>query len=439
MNLKMTQGLCLTAILLWSGSLWAEPDPPTTPQPTLTDSLLVSDIIAAESSVDSLRAEIRKLDRDIQSMKQDYAEVGNIDLLLQALTDTGAMEPDAPEDTRSRRQRVDSLLRAITQRPGQLRFNGSSTFVAHQFMGGDIDGGAGAGSVDLYAHTSFGPSTLLFFAFEAGSGAGVDGLLPFDRVFNADAAPTRSSDGFDLLVMNEAWAEFTALDNAVILTAGKIDLTNYFDINQVANDETAQFLCGAFVNSAALIAPGPGPGLRARTVLLGRFSVQAGLASSDSTGGTRFTDVFAIGSVGLTIFPDTSKGGNVRVYLFCPPNVGGATGWGLSLDQQFVGPWTIFGRWGKNQEEVWQIGGSRQAWSAGLQWERTVNSHGLTLATAYGESREADGSYSTTFEAYSSWQLNTWTYISPHLQFIRNDSRMATTASAAGVRVQFNF
>lgn len=438
MNPKVTLLLGLATLFLVSGSLRAEPDPPSDPPPTPGDSLLVNDIVVAESWADSLRAEIRKLDWEIQSMKQNFAEVGDIDLLLEALTEN-AVDPDVPEDTRSRRQRVDTLLRGITERPGQLRFNGSSTFVAQQLVGGDVEEGAGAGSVDLYAHTSFGPSTLLFFAFEAGSGVGIDGRLPFDRAFNADAAPTRSSDGFDLLVMNEAWAEFTALDNAVILTAGKIDLTNYFDINQVANDETAQFLCDAFVNSAALVAPGPGPGLRARTVLLGRFSVQAGLVSSDSTGGTRFSDVFAIGSVGLKIFPETSKSGNLRAYLFSPANVGGATGWGMSLDQQINGPWTVFGRWGENQSEVWETGGARRAWSAGLQWERQGPGHGLTVAAAYGETREEAGSLSTTFEAYASWQLNTWTTISPHVQAIRNESRMARTATAAGVRVQFNF
>ena len=243
----------------------------------------------------------------------------------------------------------------------------------------------------------------------------------------------------DLLVMNEAWAEFTALDNAVILTAGKIDLTNYFDINQVANDETAQFLTGSFVNSPALFAPAPGPGLRARTVLLNRFSIQAGLVSSDSTGGTGFSDVFAIGSVGIRILPETGHGGNVQAYLFAPPNVGGHTGWGMSVDQGIMGPWTAFGRWGNNQEAVWKSGAARKAWSAGLQWERPGFGRSLTVAAAFGEAREQDNALSTTWEVYASWQLNTWTFISPHLQAVREESRQTTTSTAAGVRVQFNF
>ena len=293
----------------------------------IDDSTQVVRMLSAEAKIDSLRAEIRRLDRRIQLMKQNFADGDDVDALLEVLSGSSVTEEQVPDDTRSRRQRVDALLRAITQRPGQLRFNGGATTIAQGIASGEFEGGAGTGSIDLYAHTSFGPNTLLFFAFEAANGAGVDDSLPLYSAVNGDAAPTRNSDGFELLVLQEAWAEFTALNQAIVLTAGKIDLTNYFDINNVANDETAQFLSAPFVNSAALAAPGPSPGIRARTIVLRRFSVQAGVSSIDSTGGTRFEDPFLIGEVGVRLFTETTREGNVRLYLFSPSDGDGGVGW----------------------------------------------------------------------------------------------------------------
>ncbi|MBZ0266686.1 hypothetical protein K8I85_00885 [bacterium] len=431
----MTKAICGAIITGWllvmsPVACWGQTD---------ADSVLVSELSAAESTVDSLRAEIRELDRDIQAMKQDYADAGDVTQLLEALGDPAGGDPDAPEDTRSRRQRVDALLRAITQRSGQLRFNGGATVVAQDLIAGEEDAAAGTGSFDLYAHTSFGPNTLLFFAFEVGGGQGLDGVLPASTPINGDAAPTRDDEGFDHLVLNEAWAEFTALGDAVILTAGKIDLSNYFDINAVANDETAQFLAGAFVNSASLLVPAPGPGLRARTVLLRRFSAQIGLASDDSTGGTRFRDVFMIGSVGAKVLAETEYDGNVRVYVFSPPGAGSARGWGLSMDQQVAASVSAFGRYGRNDMELSVDGTVRSAWSAGLQWKGTWRRRALVAGAAYGEARDAAESETRNFEVYLSSQVNTWTHVSPHVQVVRDKATMSKAATALGVRVQFNF
>ncbi len=136
-----------------------------------------------------------------------------------------------PEDTRSRRKRLDDLLADLANTPGHLQFNGGLTTVGQYLVHDGHNEAAGTGSIDIYAHTSYGPGTMLFFAFESGSGIGVDDALSLSAPLNGDAVVTRSSEGMDLLVLNEAWAEFTALNEAVTLTVGKIDLTNYFDIN----------------------------------------------------------------------------------------------------------------------------------------------------------------------------------------------------------------
>jgi len=70
---------------------------------------------------------------------------------------------NVPENQRSRRKRVDALLKAISERPGQLRFNGSAVVSLQSFMENPGKSTSGVGSFDLFAHTSFGRNTLLFF------------------------------------------------------------------------------------------------------------------------------------------------------------------------------------------------------------------------------------------------------------------------------------
>ena len=77
---------------------------------------------------------------------------------------------------------------------------------------------------------------------------------------NGDAGSTQSDDGFDRIVVNEAWTEFLFLDDIFTVTAGKIDLTNYFDNNAVANDENSQFITGALINNTAFVVPSNSPG-----------------------------------------------------------------------------------------------------------------------------------------------------------------------------------
>ena len=45
------------------------------------------------------------------------------------------------------------------------------------------------------------------------------------------------------------------------------------------------------------------------------------------------------------------------------------------------------------------------------------------LREMFGEARDLAGATERNVELYASWQLNTWTFVSPHLQVVRNDER----------------
>jgi len=227
------------------------------------------------------------------------------------------------------------------------------------------------------------------------------------------------------------------LNDAVTLTAGKIDLTNYFDINRAANDETSQFLAAAFVNGAALPAVAAAPGVRARTVLFGRISAQAGVVSPDGTGGSRFENSFRIGSLGVRLRPDTEVEGNLRVYVHHLADEG--TGWGASLDQELGAGFMAFARHGENDDEASRRTSVRRASSGGLQWLRPGKGPRVALAAACGRTIDAQGRRTMIGEAYASWQLNPWTHVSPMIQVVKDEAFMAEAAVAAGLRLQFNF
>lgn len=49
------------------------------------------------------------------------------------------------------------------------------------------------------------------------------------------------------------------------------------------------------------------------------------------------------------------------------------------------------------------------------------------------------GGQEDIFEVYASWQANTWTLVSPHIQVLNAGDSVSGAAATGGVRVQFFF
>jgi carbohydrate-selective porin OprB len=129
---------------------------------------------------------------------------------------------------------------------------------------GNEDNPAGEDVIDGSISADLEISALLFeygeafMLIEAGAGEGLqdDEIVSFWGV-NDDAGDSNSR-----LEVTEAWYEHRFLDTRLIFTVGKVNLTNYFDGNEVANDETTQFLATGFVNTIAIEFPDNSPGAR---------------------------------------------------------------------------------------------------------------------------------------------------------------------------------
>ncbi|KAA3614590.1 MAG: hypothetical protein DWQ05_14940 [Calditrichaeota bacterium] len=404
------------------------------------DTTQVKYIHELESQIDSLRITLRSLDNELQQIKQNMVEgKSDVDELIALLNDEDVESVSV--ESRSRRKRVDALLKAITQRPGQLRLNGGTTSIIQSGANDTNRHATGVGSIDIYAHTAFGPNTLLFVDLEAIGGNGPDEFYPNFAGLNGDAGSTQDKENVDRLTVLEAWAEFTMLNKIFTVTAGKIDMTNYFDNNASANDETMQFISGAFVNSTAFAMPGNSPGIRLRTTLNNRIHLQVGMSNIYNSGSDLFENIYKIASLGFTLFPASDFESNFRFYGYRHPLAEDAAGWGLSFDKVAYGVYNVFARFGQNDDKMAAYWGIKSAWSAGTRFVKQITGQTTILGLAFGENKPnaANRKNEQVLELYARRQLNKWTHISPHFQFVSNANGTSEQLTIFGIRTHFNF
>lgn len=342
-----------------------------------------------------------------------------------------------PEVKRSRRQQVDALLKAVLKEPGKLQFSGVATAALQAPLHSDPEWRA-VGSFDIFAFVSFGKSALLFFDLEAGGGKGPDALIPNVSVLNADAGGG-DSIGKNLTVL-EAWTEFKFLQDIFTVTFGKLDPTNYFDNNLHANDETSQFISGAFVNNPVLPVDLNSPGIRFRTTFVKRFYIQYGLFLANLQEENIMKNHLKLLETGIKLFPETGWEANLRVYGFEQPLAGNGQGFGLSFDQLIANHFTIFGRYGANNDELARWMGVEQAWSGGIGFRQILLQRELKIGLAYAETHTVSFEHPEQLaEFYFSTQLNQWVFISPHVQWIKTWQSDDSEHFLADLRINLSY
>lgn len=404
------------------------------------DSLKNKDIRLLEEKVDSLSLLLQDLRGDLEkttSYKNKNADSIENVLKFRAAPDSSII----PEDQRSKKKRVDELLKALEERPGVLRFNGSATTSLQTGTKSGFNKLYAVGSFDIFALTSFGEGTLLFFDIEAIGGNGIDEIIPSFSGLNGDAGSLQDVDGVDRLQVLEAWGEFAIFNELFTITAGKIDLTNYFDNNKYANDETLQFLSNPFINNSAFAVPGNSPGVRFRTTILGRFYFQLGFSNTENSGKDILNNIYKIAGTGLKILPNTDWEANLHLYNYWHPKANDASGFGLSFDQTILGKYQIFARYGKNSKSVSDWFGIKSSLSAGVSFLQNIGNRGINIGFAYGITNPSESLLTNerVMEFYARYQINEWVYCSPHFQVVRNSLGSNGNYSVLGLRIHFNY
>ncbi|MCB2220353.1 MAG: carbohydrate porin [Bacteroidetes bacterium] len=406
----------------------------------VNDTVQSKQIYKLEQDVDSLKRTINRMDDELNEIKQSrLEEQSNVDELMAIFGDQDV--ESSSFNARSRRKRVDALLQAMTQQPGRLLFNGSVTSIMQFTKQKDTLNSFASGSFDIFATTSFGKGTLLFVDMEAIGGDGPDQKYPSFSGLNDDAGSYQSPDGIDRINILEAWGEFNMCKETFTITVGKIDLTNYFDNNASANDETMQFISGSFVNNSSFAVPFNAPGLRLRTTFLKRFHVQFGMSSQENKGADIFDELYKIASLGWTFAPESDFEANIRFYGYQVPQANYSYGWGISFDELLFGKYNIFGRYGQNLDSIASYWPIKSSWSAGFRFYTKLGMAALAIGTAYGENTPYDSNLSieSLFEVYIRYQLNDWVHLSPNFQYVWNTGGSDQNLTVFGLRTHFNF
>lgn len=323
------------------------------------------------------------------------------------------------ETQRSKRRQVDELLQMIMQQPGQLKFGGVATVSAQKEL--NHSGSYwGVGSFDILAFTHFGKQSLLFFDFESVGGNGPDAVISNVSVLNGDAGSTVSSDGVDRLTVREAWAEFSFLGEDLTLTVGKIDLTNYFDNNEYANDENSQFLSGVFVNNPVMPVYFNSPG----AVMRARFTDQFYLLYARAMAYREEEDLsknhIQIVEGDVHLFHENPWVTHIRLLAFEHPQADGSWGWALSYDQKLGEKLGVFARYGRNANELAAVHGVEKAWSAGVACFPVIAENEYLLGAGYASTFQfGKNKAEKALELYAGRQLSDWMQLSAHLQWIK--------------------
>lgn len=312
-----------------------------------------------------------------------------------------------------------------------------------------------SGSLDLEVQSVIGNHGTVFLLAESRQGTGLNDDIETFHGINADAVEDESA-----LKLTEAWYEHAFSDGHLLFTLGKVDLTNYFDSNAVANDEKLQFMSHGFVNNIAVEFPEDnGPGLRLAYLPAEHMEIGLGLGESDAD----FGDVTR-GAFGILEFIYKHQWldleGSYRFYAWT--NRSNHTEWedplhdheknrglGVSLDQAFNPGFTGFLRAGLQDKSVSQVD---LAVSLGFEWRGPLSGRDKdVLALAVGLARLSedyensaapmDSGDEQMVEVYYTFYVNDHLRISPDIQVIRNPAGLAgaDTVTILGVRAQVLF
>ncbi len=296
----------------------------------------------------------------------------------------------------------------------------------------------------------------LYVSGEGGAGDGIDELVDTLLGFNGDAGEPRC------IYVGKAFLTQTLLDDRLILVGGKLDLTDFFDASEVANDEDTQFLAPALVNNPAIPFPDYGWGAVVRAELAEWLYLMAGVGDAQAiatrTGfNTAFhgpDDSFSIYEVGLT--PEIcGRPGNYRLMFWYDPQpletidgtgtVRDDTGFALSFDQEVTDRVSLFFRYGFAHERVREI---EHFWSLGGQLAEPIPGRsedvfgaGMAQAILGDDFRKAEGldDTETQFELYYSAKITDYLFLTPHTQVILDPVTTPDEdcAVVAGVRALF--
>jgi hypothetical protein len=205
-------------------------------------------------------------------------------------------------------------------------------------------------SADLFFAGGIAQYTSFFADIVGLSGSPPDAEVPTLTLLNAYTARLVRQNEINV---REAWVRTELFSQRLAVSGGRLDLTNYFDQNAVANDETTQFISDVFANNPALGLSSNGAGFAAvfdpKIGVTFRFGVQ----QSNPEAVNLSDSIYSLAEVGYVARPPGLLEGNYRLWFRSDNSAERSrNAVGISLDQKVMPALTLFGRYGSAEADV---------------------------------------------------------------------------------------
>ena len=300
------------------------------------------------------------------------------------------------------------------------------------------------GSADLYFTARVAQNTLFFADVVGLSGPSPDSEIGGLTLLNGFSARLVRQNELNL---REAWLRTELFSRSLSLTAGRLDLTNYFDHNAAANDETTQFLSDALVNNPTLGLAVNGTGIAAVFDPKRSLNFKIGIQQSNTDATNLSDSLFSLAEIGYFATPFSLGEGNYRVWYRQANSTGSHRGaFGVSLDQKLAPAITLFARYGSGQAPSTNGNSSfstgHHFYSGGVQFRNgVVFFPGDAWGVGYAQTGLGSGPRERLTEAYYNFGLTERLKLSFHLTHVLEKQPAAGTVGflVPGVRLQAAF
>ena len=314
-------------------------------------------------------------------------------------------------------EKIEEALAGVEAAKVQIGVDGNIVLQAlSQTKGDDIEADGHAyelASADLFFAAKLAQNTIFFADLVGFSGSTPDEELPGSPLaVNGYGARLDDPDEVNL---REAWIQTQLFNQQLTLIGGRLDLTNYFDTNAIANDETTQFIADPLVVSPALGLSSNGAGLTAIYDPKGAFNFTVGVQQSSEDAKNLSDSIYSLAQVGYRARPFGLLEGNYRVWVRRDDSTGdNQDGYGVSVDQKVTPIFTVFARYGRADASD----DHDSFYSAGFQFQggwviNPTDAWGLGVAKI----DLADGGKETLTEVYYNLHLAERLRLSGHLQY----------------------
>ena len=280
--------------------------------------------------------------------------------------------------------------------------------------GTDADGHAyQLASADLLFSAGLAQYTSFFADVVGLSGAPPDAEIHGLTLLNSYTARLVRQNEVNI---REAWLRSEFFSQRLAVIAGRLDLTNYFDRNAAANDETSQFISDGLVNNPMLGLATNGAGVAGVYDPKGGFAFKAGMQQSNTDATNLSQSLYSLAELDYVARPPGLSEGNYRVW-FRNDNSSQRVrrGGGISADQKLSNVFGLFARYGTADT----AGGRDRFYSGGFQVQNgVVFSPQDFWGLGYAETQLKSGDRERLGEWYYNFLISDKLRLSFHLQHV---------------------